>query len=259
MVDFPAIGRWLAGQITVSWVASSRPIIPELEAAIERAWATALSRPGIHLFDGPMCRLESLAVEPDALRLTVSRTSYKPFVGTNMFNPRLADRYGSGAMANPVGLSAALLSGDGFVLLGRRNENVAYYPKYVHPFAGCLEPSESVDVFREILRELREELSLADADVEEITCAGVARDRSLGQPELVFLVRVRHGRAKIESQLDAGEHLGIWSSPIDRSAFERALDSGERFTPVGLASLLLLGREQWGDNWFHKRLERYKI
>ena len=89
---------------------------------IDRAWQTASARPGVKLFDGPMCRLESWsALAGGALQLTLSRTSYKLFMGTNMCHPELADRFGPQVLANPVGVSPALETADGFLMLGRRN------------------------------------------------------------------------------------------------------------------------------------------
>src|SRR6476619_7334639 len=92
-----------------------------------------------------------------------------------MTNPQLADRFGADVLANPVGLSTALETSDGFLLMGRRNERVAYYPGRLHPFAG----------FR---RELGEELSLDEPDVPLIRCTGIVEDVALRQPELIFRV-----------------------------------------------------------------------
>src|SRR5262245_30943258 len=154
MLRFPAIGVWRAGQVHVGWTQSTRPIISEVEQLIDVAWDEKMRRPGIHLFDGPMCRLESLDAREGDMRLTFSRTSYKPFMGTNLTNPHLADRFGQGVLANPVGLSALLISSDGFLMLGKRNDSVAYYPGRVHPFSGALEPSDPLDIFADIRREL---------------------------------------------------------------------------------------------------------
>ena len=211
MLTFPAIGVWKPGQILVSWVESSRPLIPEVEQIIDRTWQEAMGRPGIHLFDGPMCRLESFEVQGSRLHLNLSRTSYKAFLGTNMHHPELAGQYGQAVLANPVGLSGLLISGDGHVMMGRRNDKVAYYPARVHPFAGALEPRENLDVFSEILREFDEELSLSESELSELVCIGIAEDQSLRQPELIFLARAKPTRDQIESRLDPTEHRGVWT------------------------------------------------
>jgi hypothetical protein len=249
-LSFPAIGLWKPGRVQVAWTESTRPNIPEVEQIIERAWIEASRRPGIHLFDGPMCRLESFEARENSLRLTLSHTSYKPFMGTNLTNADLADRYGAAVLANPVGLSALVVSSDGFVMMGRRNDSVAYYPGRVHPFSGALEPHDELDVFHDIRRELREELSLADDDVEQITCLGIAMDMSIRQPEMIFATETRRTRQQIEPQLDAEEHRGIWSAAATCEGIEQAISGDERFTPVGVASLLLWGRSRFGDDWF---------
>ena len=47
----------------------------------------------------------------------------------------------------PSESGASLLTRDGWLLYGRRNATVAYYPNRVHPFAGTLEPGDLADVF----------------------------------------------------------------------------------------------------------------
>ena len=250
MLSFPAVGLWNPGEIHVSWTQSTRPNIPEVEQLIERAWQEASQRPGIHLFDGPMCRLESLEAREGSMHLTLSRTSYKPFLGTNLTNANLADTYGQHALANGIGLSALLLSSDGYLLLGRRNNSVAYYPGHVHPFSGSLEPSDKLDVFTDIRRELREELSLCDGDIESLVCTGIAMDKSIRQPEIIFAGRARLTVEQIESQLDRSEHLGIWSARVASKAVSVAVRNETGVTPVGIAALLLWGRIEFGDEWF---------
>jgi hypothetical protein len=264
MLAFPLLGTFLPAQISIAWARNSRPMIDDVERLIERAWSAALARPGVALFDGPMCRLERFDVESDRLRLTLSRTSYKPFFGTNLSNAAVvAEKHGPHVLANAVGVSAALISGDGFLLLGRRTASVAYYPNRIHPFAGSLEPRDDLDVFDEVRRELREELSFTPADVSEIICTGIAEDLSLLQPEMIFAVRSPRTRAQIESHLDAREHHGIWSCPATRQRIESALQSAAAaaFTPVAIAAILLWGRQQFGDAWFgaNRRVRGYDV
>lgn len=257
LLEFPARGLWQPGQIKIAWVADSRPIIPEIEALIDATWAAEIKRPGIHLFDGPMCRFEGATVSSDSIQLSLSPTTYRPFLGTNLHHPELAKKYGPNALVNPVGLSGLLLSSDGFAMMGRRNEKVAYFPGRVHPFAGCLEPNEPLDVFDDIRREFREELSLENADIESIVCLGIARDCSLGQPELIFLARSKRSRQQIESRLDPGEHSGVWAIESNADSAGRALAGDEKFTPVGIAAILLWGGVEFGQTWFGQQAARF--
>ena len=220
---------------------------------IERAWAAAVARPGVQLFDGPMCRLESWSSSPGRLDAVLSDTSYKPFLGTNLRHPELADRYGPAILANPVGVSPALITADGWLMMGRRNSSVAYYPNRVHPFAGALDPADP-DPFAAIRRELSEELGITDADVaaDGMHCTGIAEDVSIRQPELIFSVVSTRTRKEIESKLDATEHHGAWATPATRERVEAALASGEAFTPVGVAAMVLWGRTAFGGQWFDR-------
>jgi hypothetical protein len=238
MFDLRAAGDWLPHQVSVTWVQDSRKIVSEVERAIDEAWNAAAARLGEKLFDGPMCRLEKWSASPERLDLALSRSSYRPFLGTNLHNARLADVYGVDVLANPVGLSTALQTRDDCLLLGRRNDSVAYYPNRVHPFAGALEPHEPLDVFAEIRRELREELRLGVADIQGIRCVGLVEDRSLRQPELIFIASTARTKAELEQQLDRTEHIAVYAIKADRSAVEQAMRD-PLLTPVAVASLAL--------------------
>ena len=254
MLQFLHTGNWGPGDVDVEWAPSGLKTVPAVEALVERAWAEALARPGAHLFDGPMCRLERWRVSPDGRRLTLvlSETSYKPFFGTNMSHPELADRYGAGVMANPVGVSPALETADRFVLLGRRNASVAYYPGRIHPFAGALEPGdENGNVFAAVRRELREELSLGRQDVVEVSCTGLVQEQALRQTELIFRARCSLTRHQVEQRLDPGEHRGIHAVPTTPDAVAGAARD-PMLTPVGAAALLLWGKAAFGDEWFDR-------
>src|SRR5205823_1551705 len=127
-------------------------------------------------------------------------------------HPHFADQFGPDVMANPVGVSPILLSSDNYLILGRRNATVAYYPNRLHPFAGALEPTDVVsdraDVFAAIERELREELNFSPGDLVEIRCLGLVQEPALRQPEMIFHARSRRTRDEIERSVDAKEHGG---------------------------------------------------
>lgn len=248
---FHAAGRWSPDQLDIEQTESTWRANAEIDRMVEQAWCEAIARPGVHLFDGPMCRLESWEAGPDRLKLTLSDTTYKKFLGSNLAHPELADRFGQQTLANPVGVSPALLTVDGYIMMGRRNGSVAYYPDRVHPFAGALDPTDS-NPFAAIRRELAEELSLTHADVEEIYCTGIAEDVSIRQPELIFVARCARTRAEVEAALDQTEHHAAWSAPATPEAIEAAVRSDESFTPVAIAALLLYGRVAFGEGFFRR-------
>lgn len=276
ILRFHVVGEWDQTHVRTVWGDSSHSVPAEVQELIEETWQRASARPGVKLFDGPMCRMEKWAARTSGgregadggvLELVLSRTSYKSFMGTNLSHPELADRYGREVLANPVGVSPALETSDGLLMLGRRNASVAYYPSRIHPFAGCLEPVESFgmrdggrgqlqrpgaapDVFAAIRRELFEELGFANRDVAEVHCAGVAEDLRLRQPELIFRVKTPRTRSQIEAQVARDEHHESWSIPATPAGVEPAL-ADPRLTPVAVASLLLWGRGAFGTDWFH--------
>jgi hypothetical protein len=247
-VRFQAIGRWDAADVLVRWVPENHTRDGQIETIIERAWEKAQSRPGLKLFDGPMCRLERFTAAK-TLELVLSPTSYRNFWGTNLNNSWLAEKYGPASLANPVGLSCALESADGFLTLGRRNASVAYYPSRVHPFAGTLEPARKMDVFAEARRELNEELGLAREDISGLICVAIVEDVSIAQPELVFSAKTSRTRAQLESNLDAGEHDTLVAIEPIAQKVESFL-SDPAMTPVALGTILLWGREHFGPEWF---------
>ena len=236
---------WSESQVTVQWTANTRRRVSQVESAIESAWQAALARPGVHLFDGPMCRLESWTVYQNKLCLHISESSYKLFLGTNMAHPEFAAEFGPEVMANPVGVSPALRTADQQLLLGRRNASLAYYPGRVHPFAGSMEPSDA-GPFATARRELGEELSLHPEEIADLKCTGIAQDQSLLQPELIFAARTILTRAQIESRLDKVEHDAIWSIPATTDAIQAAVTQDKFLTPVAIAALVYWGRMNWG-------------
>lgn len=256
MLRFHAIGQFSPADVLAKTVPDARPRIAEIETAIDVAWKQALSRTNVKLFDGPMSRLESYSVNGDGLHLNLSTTSYRQFCGTNLMHPEFADRFGWAALANSVGASCALQSADGWLLMGRRNNTVAYYPNRVHPFAGALEPRQPMDVFDDARRELWEELSLPAGAIEQILCLGLVEDISLRQPELIFSVKSNRSRLEIEKHLDAAEHSDIVAIAADTPSIDALLKDG-LLTPVCITSLLLWGWQHWGDDWLASHAGRF--
>jgi hypothetical protein len=247
-------GDWTRDQTRTSWVPSTWSSPPDIQQSIDDLWTRATLEPNRNLFDGPMCRMESWNVIGDRVEIGLSRTSYKIFWGTNMMHPELADRFGPQVMANSVGVSPALETADGFLMFGRRNREVAYYPTRVHPFAGCLEPGDAAggaapDLFAAVRRELAEELRLKDADLELVRMIGIVEDVRLRQPELIFRVKTCLSRQQIESQLERAEHNGVVSIAATADDVATAMRD-PALTPVAVASLLLWGRSAFGADWF---------
>ena len=242
-------------QVFARLLTSSRRIVREVERQIDASWQRTLARPGVNLFDGPVCRFESARIDGNHLHVDLSQTSYRILVGTNFANPQLADEFGVDVMANSMGVSTGLLTADGYWMMGRRNASVAYYPGRVHPFAGSIELTEHIDLFENAERELREELHLPPDTIIGTTWAGLVEDTLLRHPESIFFARTSRTRREVASGLDAAEHDGVWSVPNEPDAVAAAMGSDE-LTPVARAVLLLGGRHAFGETWFSPLADR---
>lgn len=254
-----ALGDWPGAHIRVTTVASGLRLTEALEAVIDATWETALQRHGVNLFDGPLCRLEAVAVDAHGLHLSLSPTTYRIFIGTNGSHPEWADQHGPQVMANPVGTSVALLSSDGMLVFGRRSQRVALYPGFAHPFGGTMEPSTDgtpLDILGEMRRELTEEAGLAAQDLLDLRVIALIEDRHLRQPELVYAARTTLTAAEIASRLDQHEHTACWLLPDTRAEIEATLGGSEPITPVLAGTLLAWGWRRFGEEWLQAHLTR---
>ena len=250
MLRFLHARTYAESNVRVDWVDSTRRLVPEVEAMIDAAWRETNARPGVSLFDGPVCRFEGFEVDGDDLRVRLSRTSYRILVGTNFAHPELTDTHGDDVLANALGVSAGLLSGDGYLVMGRRNGSVAYYPHRVHPFAGSVEVAPVIDLAANARRELHEEAKLNTQDLTDIALLCLAEDRLLRHPEAIFLARTPLSRADIEQRIDPAEHHAAWSCRATPDALSRAVLADDDLTPIARAVGLAYGRAAFGQAWF---------
>lgn len=215
-----AEGPWDAPRLGVTWLPGRWQPPAGSAERIAAAW-TAMQRPGIRLFDGPMARLAGWSSAGGRLALTLQATGYRDFVGTNL-QPRCGDD------ADPLGTSCIVLTDDGWLLLGRRSQAVAVHPGRAHPFGGGHEPADGDDVLGAVARELREELALDAAPV----ALALVREPQLRQPELLCAARTRLDAAAVLAGIDPEEHAGHWRC---RAADPDLADPA--LTPVARASL----------------------
>jgi len=264
------IGRFSESSIIQSWLNEPQPTTPSIEASINQVWTSALALARVDdklLFDGALVRLRAGAIHGSSLHIELGPTSYRAFVGTNMNEGMTTKPDDRGFLANPLGISASLITHDGFVAYGRRGTRVAYHAGHVHPFGGMVDQRDrradgSVDLFGAMLRELEEELGLTRDDVAETVVLGLVRDRRLLQPELIFDVTLHCTRRALEDRFDpqrsGGEHTAIEFLYDDPDAALPSLARLGPVTPVAEAAYLLHGYTQWGPGWYEQTcMSRY--
>ncbi|MHC5111632.1 MAG: NUDIX hydrolase [Planctomycetota bacterium] len=257
-------GRFDRSEVAISTTSSARKRHPVLEAGITRIWdaevADAQVR-GVRLYNGELARLAGIRSNQARLQLELGRTCYRDFMGTNLHQLGETLSYGEEYLANPLGISAVVLTSDGFLALGRRSMTVASHAGVLHAFGGMVETSDlgadgNFDVFGAMRRELQEELALNDAEILELAVVGLVRDRSMWQPELVFDASIQLTREalarRFHPDLSDGEHSEIVFVEDSDDPIVRFLASARNMAPVAQATLLLHGRNYWSHDWFDR-------
>lgn len=257
-----AVGPYARGQISIRWSEEPRPTIPAVESLIERFWDRRLAqaqREGSKLWDGPLCRLVDYRVNDKSLDMTLGPTGYRAFVGTNLHNAHLRYLHGPEVLASPLGVSANVIIGGNYILLGLRSSAVTYHAGRIHPIGGCIEPSRDgglPDPFAAMIEELQEELGVRPDQVGEMVCLGLVRDKHIVQPELIFDMPVAGSADEIRARIHAtmntgGEHTELVVVRNHPASVVTFIESHyAQLTPVALASLLLHGLHNWGSGWF---------
>ncbi len=266
-------GEFTRDRLTVERSTAERNTTPRIEASIERTWQAELSiaqARGRRLFNGELGRLDAHVVNGQSLRLLIGRTFYRDFMGTNASTDEEIRRAGPMFLANPLGVSALVLTSDGRLLLGRRSREVTLHAGYLHTFGGMLEAADRraegdgapYDVFGSAVRELCEELPVAPEDIERIKVIGLVRDVHLLQPELLFAVSLRQTSIALEQRIAQGaqpppadgvdEHTGLEHCSDDPDAAFAWIRKARPIAPVAEAAVLLHGRREWGESWYEQ-------
>lgn len=256
-----AAGLYSPEQIVIRWSDGLRSTDDKIDALIEQTWQSETVRArenNLVLFDGQLCRLMSYASSDNGISLTLGRVSYREFLGTNLRHAYLRYTHDPEVLANPLGVSACVISADGYIIMGRRSEKMICHPGRIHPIGGMVEPAAAgalPNPSQIMIRELTEETHVRPEQVSSMLCTGLVRDKHIVQPELVFDITVDADAAEIRNgavdAVDAHEHsetITIRNHPATVVTFieHRYVE----LTPVAIAALLLHGLHTWGSGWF---------
>jgi 8-oxo-dGTP pyrophosphatase MutT (NUDIX family) len=262
LIEF--VQRLTREQLSERWNATPRTTTSAIEACIARTWETelALAREGERmLYNGDLIRLVEARVTPAQLHLELGPTCYRDFLGTNLHHAATVWRTGEQHLANPLGISSTVITRDGFLVFGRRSGRVAFHAGHLHTFGGLLESSDRdadgrFDVFAAAVRELTEELGVRTDEIAEIVVAGLVRDRSILQPELLFEATMNLSRAELTARFDPTlpeqEHTGLEFVHAEPEAIVPFVQRSTPVAPVAAAAMLLHGRHAWGTDWYEQ-------
>lgn len=262
--------RFADGQIIQTWTDRPRSSTPALERCIDQAWESECALAEMSrrvLYNGRLVRLDGVSAVAEALHCDFGPTTYREFLGTHVHHRAEALREGPTYLANPLGISATLITDDGFIAFGRRSPHVAIHAGYLHTFGGMLEEADRrsdgmVDVFEALRRELVEELCLRREELADMFIVGMVQDLALRQPELLFDVSVRVSRSELATRLEAmpqpHEHSGLEFLPDRAEAALPFLALASPVAPIAEAALLLHGYSAWGPVWYAQScIQRY--
>jgi len=247
--------------LTVSWHDS--PCEPPVDVVelIERSWVVAqaeAARHGRDLFPGRMTRLIRWSAETSSLHLDLGPTDYRAFVGTNLRHPELAGRFGTDALANPLGLSVAVITADNQILLQKRSEHVFEFPGFFHVGGGNVEPidvasPDATGIIASIHRELDEELAISAHQITRTLCLGLAENAMFRKPDLLIATWVSLSADVLASRTNA-EYSELVFLADDSSLSEFLIANAHTISPAGIACLLALGWQRHGVDWFDTHL-----
>ena len=259
-----AIGPFAATRLTQTWSDCPRETTPAIEGHIARTWETqsALAQiDGRRLYNGDLIRMIRAEIRGDALDLELGPTCYRDFVGTNLYAAQTTRQLGPEYLADALGISATVLTRDGFLAYGRRNRTVAFHGGYLHTFGGLVEPSDLrandiCDILGAIHRELDEELHLSRDDLRDTVITGLVRDRTILQPELLFDVSISLSRRELLDRfatiVDGQEHTAIEFVADEPDSIVPFLRKSDPVAPIAAAAMLLHGKIAWGEGWYEQ-------
>ena len=259
-----AHGPFFDGQVRMRWCDDSPSVGGQVRTLVAEIWSEEVERArreGRNLFNGPLVRYLRHRISDGCLEIDVGATDYAHFLATNVLNAHRAEEIGWDQFSCPMGTSTTLLTADGWLLVGRRNERVAIHRGAVHTFSGGLEaghklPDGTFDVFASMRRELQEELGIGRDDIIEMVCLGLICDRKVRQPELIFDTQVRLTRDEIAARIDPDsadeEHDEIVGCRCEPDAIMPFLESCGLTAPLTVGTFCLVGQHRFGQEWFER-------
>ena len=114
-------------------------------------------------FDGALLRMADYRIEDGRLFVAANSTSFSAYVATR--HPGFGDKYPHEARADPLGMTAIVLTADDGVIVTKRSLAADQNPGGLYLIGGYAEPakdSDTVDLFQEVARDIAEEIAVSD-------------------------------------------------------------------------------------------------
>lgn len=199
-------------------VTGSFQLLEPVEEARKLKWEALRSkRPAA--FDGALLRMASHQFEGGRLIVSANRTSFSAYVATR--HPAFSVEHPDADRADPLGLTAVVLTADGHVIVTKRSLTADQNPGGLYLIGGYAEPGTydgPVDLFKEAAREVEEEIAVFDINRSASFAIGLAYDTVFCHPELFLLMPSKSAAADIlrdaEAAPDRNEASQLLAYPL---------------------------------------------
>lgn len=229
---------------------------PPIDAHIDRAWQTYLgtsAEKGIHLYNGPLFRLDGFERTENGMHLFLSDTDFRACIGTS--SAEFASAFPSAGRANPLTVSVVVVTSDRKIVIEKRRRVDSRRRAY-HVIAGYMErdkdPARPPHPFDTLNREVREELGI-DLDEDSLSATGLIR--TMYGSEICFrcvldipfsrLIETK-ANSETDSEIETLEALDDFPPAVAAFLASHPTD----LVPSGRACLLLYGGEAYGERWY---------
>ena len=224
--------------LTISWSKTKHDLPQELCRAQERYWKTLDNE---LLYNGELVRLDQWG-EKNGLHLLLSITDYKSLLYSHAHAENIIREWGKEFISRALGVSAIVVSSDGYIFVMQNSVNVGEYPGYWDVPGGHVDlpvGDQIPDPFADISRELHEELALSYA-INQLTCMGLIETKQTFKPELLFMANCEYDRRDIlveaENSKDKFEFSKLQSLAVDELE-DWTIENINHISPSALAAL----------------------
>jgi 8-oxo-dGTP pyrophosphatase MutT (NUDIX family) len=187
-------------------------------------------------------RYEGHKTTEDDVIINLSQTDYKEVYGTNIKHPEIYSEFGNDFMGNALGICCLIRTKDNRFLIFKRAENVLELPGYYHLCAGHFERGKDTierqaDVVAAMKREMAEEVSISQMQINEIIPVGLCRSLISYKPELLFKCTVNLTSDSIsENQFNFEHKEGFLLD--EKELVQFLLKHHAKFVPAGKANII---------------------
>jgi len=160
----------------------------------------------------------------------------------------------------PIGVVAAIIaktnSGEEKLGIAIRNLKHDYKPGGYSVTAGGNAQTQDKETPTEtVIREIKEETGLSPKEIYGLICRGITYNIGSSTAGVIFFVQTHLTPVDISSKIHDDENRIVFI-PIRKKWFEKfIIETALASVEDGLAAMLLLGKDRYGEKWFEKMMK----